>query len=492
MAFSLLFLVAAAAAALLAAAAPREHLVTRLPGFHGDFSFPSGHYAGYVTVDDASERSLFYYLALSERDPAADPVVLWLNGGPGCSSFDGFVYEHGPFNFEPPAGRSPAAAGLPRLRPNPYSWSKVSNIIYLDSPAGVGMSYSLNKSDYTTGDLKTAADTHKFLLKWFKLYPEFQSNPFYISGESYAGYYIPTLTDEVVKGVEPRINLKGYMIGNAATDVNYDYNAFVPFAHCMGLISTDMYEDVKATCRGTFWGNLDDLCQEKIERVHWELKDLNTYNILTPCYHHPEMQEVEFVNSSLPSSFKKLGEIERPFPVRKRMAGRSWPLRAAVRNGQIPMWPGLGGRSLPCTSDELATLWLDDEGVRAAIHAKSKSLIGSWELYTARINYTHDTGTMQSYHKKFTAMGYRVLIYSGDHDLCVPFTGTEAWVKSIGYQVADRWRPWYYGNQVAGYTQGYDHNLTFLTVKGAGHSVPEYKPKEALAFYSRWLAGKRI
>ncbi|CAN6248117.1 unnamed protein product [Urochloa humidicola] len=459
MAFSsfLLFLVVATttAAALLASAAPREHLVTRLPGFHGDFSFPSGHYAGYVTVDDASERSLFYYLALSERDPAADPVVLWLNGGPGCSSFDGFVYEHGPFTFEPPAGRSSPAAGLPRLRLNPYSWSKVSNIIYLDSPAGVGMSYSLNKSDYTTGDLKTAADTHKFLLKWFKLYPEFQSNPFYISGESYAGYYIPTLTDEVVKGiergVEPRINFKGYMIGNAATDVNYDYNAFVPFAHGMGLISTDMYEDVKATCRGTFWGNLDDLCQEKIEIVHWELKDLNTYNILAPCYHHPEMQEIEFVNSSLPSSFKKLGETERPFPVRKRMAGRSWPLRAAVRNGHIPMWPGLGGRSLPCTSDELATLWLDDEGVRTAIHAKSKRLIGSWELYTARINYTHDTGTMQSYHKKFTAMGYRVLIYSGDHDLCVPFSGTEAWVKSIGYQVVDRWRPWYYGKQVAGY-----------------------------------------
>lgn len=49
----------------------------------------------YITVDESHERSLFYYLVLSERDPAADPVVLWLNGGPGCSSFDGFVYENG-------------------------------------------------------------------------------------------------------------------------------------------------------------------------------------------------------------------------------------------------------------------------------------------------------------------------------------------------------------------------------------------------------------
>lgn len=42
---------------------------------------------------------------------------------------------------------------------------QVSNILYLDSPAGVGMSYSNDESDYTTGDQKTASDAHKFLLK---------------------------------------------------------------------------------------------------------------------------------------------------------------------------------------------------------------------------------------------------------------------------------------------------------------------------------------
>uniref|UniRef100_A0A3B6DCX1 Carboxypeptidase n=1 Tax=Triticum aestivum TaxID=4565 RepID=A0A3B6DCX1_WHEAT len=440
----------------LAVAAPEKHLVTHLPGFDG--ALPSKHYAGYITVDESNGRRLFYYLVLSERDPAADPVVLWLNGGPGCSSFDGFVYENGPFNFE----RGSTPGGLPKLHLNPYSWSKVSSMIYLDSPAGVGMSYSLNKSDYTTGDLKTAADAHTFLLKWFELYPEFQSNPFYISGESYAGIYIPTLADEVVKGTQkalkPKINLK----------------------------------DVSAACHGTFWGKVNDVCQEKIDRVRWELKDLNTYNILAPCYHHPEVQETAFVNSSLPSSFRKLGETERPFPVRKRMAGLSWPLGLPVSSGHVTLWPELGGRSLPCTSDELATIWLDDEDVRAVIHAKPKSLIGSWELNTARIDYTHDTGSMVEYHKKFTATGYRVLIYSGDHDLCIPFTGTEAWVRSLGYRVVDSWRPWHFGGQVAGYTQGYDHNLTFLTIKGSGHTVPEYKPKESLAFYTHWLFGEKI
>ncbi|VAH68271.1 unnamed protein product [Triticum turgidum subsp. durum] len=195
-------------------AAPEGAEVTGLPGYDG--ALPSKHYAGYVTVDEQHGRNLFYYAVESERDPAKDPVVLWLNGGPGCSSFDGFVYEHGPFIFE--SGRS--VKSLPKLHLNPYSWSKVSTMIYLDSPAGVGLSYSNNVSDYETGDLKTAADSHTFLLKWFQLYPEFLSNPFYIAGESYAGVYVPTLSHEVVKGIQggakPTINFKATWWGMAS------------------------------------------------------------------------------------------------------------------------------------------------------------------------------------------------------------------------------------------------------------------------------------
>ncbi|KAJ7950921.1 Carboxypeptidase [Quillaja saponaria] len=173
-------------------AAPAESLITQLPGFTDNF--PSKHYSGYVNVDG---KNLFYYFVTSEKNQSNDPVVLWLNGGPACSSFDGFVYEHGPFNFE--AGKQEGS--LPILHLNPYSWSKVSNIIYLDSPAGTGLSYSTNSSQYTTGDFQTASDTYAFLLKWFELFSEFVPNPFYISGESYAGIYIPTLAAEIVKGI---------------------------------------------------------------------------------------------------------------------------------------------------------------------------------------------------------------------------------------------------------------------------------------------------
>lgn len=468
--------------------APESALITELSGFSG--TFPSKHYGGYVTIDENHGRNLYYYFVVSERNPAKDPVVLWLNGGPGCSSFDGFIYEHGPFNFE--KGNS---GSLPKLHLNSYSWSKVSSVIYLDSPAGVGLSYSLNKSDYTTGDLKTAADTHLFLLKWFEQYPEFLENPFFISGESYAGVYVPTLAAEVARGIEdgqkPIINFKGYMVGNGVTDTQFDGDALVPFAHGMGLISNDIYEEVFAACKGSYWNPTNMSCQDGLIKVDSVIDDLNIYDILEPCYHSTKIRGPISSYNRFPSSFRRLGETNRPLPVRKRMFGRSWPLRAPVRDGRVPTWPEIEN-GVPCTDDEVANVWLNNEAVRNSIHARPAGEIGEWVICTSNIEFFHDAGSMIGYHKNLTLKGYRSLIFSGDHDMCVPYTGSEAWTRSLGYQITDEWRPWYLGDQVAGYTQGYDHNLTFLTIKGAGHTVPEYKPAEALAFYSRFLNGGSI
>ncbi|OMO77961.1 Peptidase S10, serine carboxypeptidase [Corchorus capsularis] len=476
-------------------------LITYLPGFNG--VFPSKHYSGYVKI--GGEKNLFYYFVVSERNPGRDPVVLWLNGGPGCSSFDGFVYEHGPFNFE----EGKPKGSLPTLHLNPYSWSKVSNIIYLDSPVGVGFSYSENISTYTTGDRQTAADTHAFLLKWFELYPEFVSNPFYISGESYAGVYVPTLASEVVKGInggaKPTINLKGYIVGNGVTDRFFDENALVPFVHGMALISDDMFKDVEAACKGNY-SKYSQACDRNLEKVYAAIEGVNIYDILEPCYHNPTNNAQRGGsgsgsgsgskgNTSLPLSFQQLGVTDRPLPVRTRMFGRAWPYRAPVRDGFVPSWPQLAAGTkihVACINDEVATIWLNDPAVRKAIHAEPENVAGPWELCTARISYNHDAGSMIPYHKDLTSKGYRALIFSGDHDMCVPFTGSQAWTKSLGYNTIVQWRSWISNAQVAGFLQGYDHNLTFLTIKGAGHTVPEYKPREALDFYSRWLDQKPI
>ncbi|KQJ91721.1 hypothetical protein BRADI_4g39350v3 [Brachypodium distachyon] len=366
-------------------------------------------------------------------------------------------------------------------------------MIYLDSPAGVGLSYSKNVSDYNTGDLKTAADSHTFLLKWFGMYPEFLSNPFYISGESYAGVYVPTLSHEVVKGIQggakPTINFKGYMVGNGVCDTVFDGNALVPFAHGMGLVSDDIYQEANMACQGNFWNATGNKCNTALSKIDGLIGELNIYDILEPCYHSKTIKEV--IPSRLPKSFKDLGATNKTFPVRTRMLGRAWPLRAPVRDGRVPSWLEYAS-GVPCMSDEVATAWLDNDSVRSAIHAEPVSSIGPWLLCTDAINFNHDAGSMISYHKNLTRQGYRAFIFSGDHDMCVPFTGSEAWTKSIGYGVVDSWRPWFLNGQVSGYTQGYEHGLTFATIKGAGHTVPEYKPQEALAFYSRWLAGSKL
>ncbi|GAB2218472.1 hypothetical protein Droror1_Dr00001696 [Drosera rotundifolia] len=476
-------------------AAPQNALIKHLPGFTG--KFPSKHYSGYVKLEGTTgdpPKYLFYYFVESERNPSKDPVVLWLNGGPGCSSFDGFVYEHGPFNFN--SGKPKGS--LPTLHLNIHSWSKVSNIIYLDSPVGVGFSYSPNTTQYSTGDLQTASDTHAFLLKWFNEYQEFSKNPFYLSGESYAGIYVPTLAAKVVEGikakVQPIINFKGYLIGNGVVaDDKYEDNAILPFAHGMGLISDDLFKKAKS-CGEHYNKNDDPGCTKYQDEVDEALDELNIYDILEPCYHKPETVH-KSSNSSLPESFKQLGKTDRPLPVRKRMYGRAWPYRLVVKDGLVPSWPQLSvesrGVHVPCFNDEIATTWLNDASVRKALHAQEESYTGAWAICVS-IAYTHDAGSMIKYHKNLTAQGYRALIYSGDHDMCVPYTGTQAWTSTLGNKAIDGWRPWMVDHQVAGYLQEYEHNLTFLTIKGAGHTVPEYKPQEALAFCSRWLDGNRI
>ncbi|KAG5542187.1 hypothetical protein RHGRI_021899 [Rhododendron griersonianum] len=110
-------------------------------------------YAGYVTVNQTAGRALFYYFVESPNNSLTDPLVLWLNGGPGCSSLGyGAMEELGPFRVN--------SDGKTLFR-NEYSWNNVANVIFLESPAGVGFSYSNTSSDYkTVGDQRTAEDSY--------------------------------------------------------------------------------------------------------------------------------------------------------------------------------------------------------------------------------------------------------------------------------------------------------------------------------------------
>ncbi|RYQ95916.1 hypothetical protein Ahy_B08g091302 [Arachis hypogaea] len=152
-------------------------------GLPGQPAVDFEHYAGYVTVNETNGRALFYWFFEAITNPDDKPLVLWLNGDrPGCSSVGyGATQEIGPFLVD---------SDGQGLKFNNLSWNQEANILFLESPVGVGFSYSNTSSDYDQlGDQKTANDAYTFLHNWFLKFPSYRTRTFYIAGESYAGIY---------------------------------------------------------------------------------------------------------------------------------------------------------------------------------------------------------------------------------------------------------------------------------------------------------------
>lgn len=212
----LLFAVLLALALGAAATTPKnEAKITSLPG--QNFQAKFDQYSGYITVDEAHGRNLFYWFQESQNDPANDPVVLWLNGGPGCSSIGGgALEENGAYRPFVSDTRNQTVG----VESEFWAWNKIANMIFLDSPAGVGYSYSDTPSDYFTNNNKTAADSTAFLQIFFtQVFPELANNTFWIAGESYAGVYIPTLahyilTRSTLPSLVANLRKGGLMLGN--------------------------------------------------------------------------------------------------------------------------------------------------------------------------------------------------------------------------------------------------------------------------------------
>ncbi|KAL6983024.1 putative serine carboxypeptidase-like 52, partial [Sarracenia purpurea var. burkii] len=148
--------------------------------------------------------------------------------------------------------------------------------------------------------------------------------------------------------------------------------------------------------------------------------------------------------------------------------------------------------SSPCESSRidgyrLSHAWLNDYWVREALHIRKGSL-GEWVRCNDGVRYTSTISDSFQYHLNLSTKGYRSLIYSGDHDMLIPFLGTQAWIRSLNYSIIEEWRSWIVEGQVAGYTRVYSNGMTFATVKGGGHTAPEYKPVECFAMFKRWIS----
>ncbi|RHN59106.1 putative peptidase S10, serine carboxypeptidase, alpha/Beta hydrolase [Medicago truncatula] len=427
--------------------------VEHLPGFQGPLPFELE--TGYVGLGDSNDdMQVFYYFVKSENNPQKDPLMLWLTGGPGCSSFSGLVYEIGPFAFE----IKEYNGSVPSLVLRPQSWTKLSNIIFVDLPLGTGFSYAKNVT-YHRSDWKLVHNTYQFLRKWLIDHPEFLSNEFYIGADSYSGIPVPAVLQEISngneKGLQPLINLQGYLLGNPYTTHKED-NYQIQYAHGMGLISDELYASLQRNCKGEYIDvdYRNELCLRDLRSFDECLSGINKENILD-------------------------GFCEDD--------SRLWR-RSLKQELGAPLSSPLTVPKLSCHIYRfyLATKWANDESVRKALHIREGS-IGKWErCYTT--DFEREIFSSVEFHVNLSKKGYRSLIYSGDLDLVVPFQSTQAWIRDLNYSIVDDWRSWFVNGQVAGYTRTYSNRMTFATVKGSGHTAPAVTPEQCLAMFTRWTS----
>ncbi|CAL5210983.1 unnamed protein product [Lathyrus oleraceus] len=427
--------------------------VEHLPGFQGPLPFElETGYVGLGETDD--DMQVFYYFIKSENNPQKDPLLLWLTGGPGCSSFSGLVYQIGPFAFE----KKEYDGSVPSLVSRPQSWTKLCSIIFVDLPFGTGFSYAKNVTA-NRSDWKLVHHVHQFLRKWLIDHSEFLSNEFYMGADSYSGIPVPAVVQEISngneKGLKPFINLQGYLLGNPITTLK-EINYHIPYAHGMGLISDELYASLQRNCKGEYI-NVDsknELCLRDLQSFDECLSGINTFNILDRYC----TDDSSLWRRSLTQELKK-------------------PLRSHLKLPEL---------SCQIYGFYLATKWANDDSVRKALHIR-EGTIGKWErCYTT--DFEREIHGSFEFHVNLSKKGYRSLIYSGDHDLVVPFTSTQAWIRDLNYSIVDDWRPWLLNDQVGGYTRTYSNRMTFATVKGSGHTAPEYTPEQCFVMFSRWIS----
>ncbi|XP_019199832.1 PREDICTED: serine carboxypeptidase-like 45 isoform X1 [Ipomoea nil] len=427
------------------------------PGLPGQPQVCFSHYSGYVTIDEEEEhqRALFYYFVEAEVDPSSKPLVLWLNGGPGCSSLGvGAFSENGPFR---PSGNV--------LVKNEYSWNTEANMLYLESPIGVGFSYSTNSSSYEgINDNITAMDNLVFLQKWYLKFPQYRNTSLFIAGESYAGHYVPQLAQMLLQSNEKEklFNLKGIALGNPVLEFATDFNSRAEYFWSHGLISDTTYKLFTSACNYSryvseyYRGSLSPVCARVMSIVSRETsRFVDKYDVtLDVCI----------------SSVFSQSKVLNPQHVRETID--------------------------VCVEDETVN-YLNRRDVQNAMHARlvgvNKWLVCSdvldYELLDIEIPTIKIVGSI-------IKAGIPVLVYSGDQDSVIPLTGTRKLVhglaEELGLSTSTPYRVWFAGMQVGGWTQVYGDMLSFATIRGASHEAPFSQPERSLVLFKSFLEGSPL
>ncbi|KAJ8768608.1 hypothetical protein K2173_023512 [Erythroxylum novogranatense] len=392
-----------------------------------------GHHAGYYRLPHTKAARMFYFF-FESRNKKDDPVVIWLSGGPGCSSELALFYENGPFQL----------TNNLSLVWNYHGWDKVSNVIYVDQPTGTGFSYTADASDVRHDETGVSNDLYDFLQAFFKRHPQFAKNDFYITGESYAGHYIPAFAARVHQGNKNKkgihINLKGFAIGNGLTNPSIQYQAYTDYALENKLIQQSDHDWIN--------GMIPD-CQQAIKDCGSDGESAceNAFYVCTRIFN----------------------EVINYYDIRKKCEGNL------------------------CYDFSNMENFLNRKTVRDALGVGNRDFVScSSEVYDAMIR-----DWMKNLEVGIPALledGINVLIYAGDQDLICNWLGNSRWVHAMKWSGQKEFAiastvPFFSEGQEAGQLKSHGP-LSFLKVYKAGHMVPMDQPKAALQMLTSWTQGK--
>ncbi|KAG5129084.1 hypothetical protein JHK84_035481 [Glycine max] len=452
--------------------------IVALPGQPYGVNFDQ--YSGYVTVDPKAGRALFYYFVESPYNPSTKPLVLWLNGGPGCSSLGyGAFEELGPFRIN---------SDGETLYRNKYAWNEgetvtkiivflysnlvrdgkiniqlwihyaVANVLFLESPAGVGFSYSNTTSDYGhSGDKSTAKDAYVFLINWLERFPEYKTRDFYITGESYAGHYVPQLAYTILvnnKFSQQKIKLKGIAVCSKTLTENYAYviRYHLPSHLSNFLICTDenfqignAWIDDVASIKGIYdyiWTHAlsSDQTHELIEKYC----DVTSENVSAMCVNATRTAAIEIGNIDDYNIYAPLCHD------------------SSLKNGSA----GSVYDFDPC-SDYYGEAYLNRPEVQLALHAKPTN----WAHCSDLINWKDSPATILPVIKYLIDSDIGLWIYSGDTDSVVPVTSSRYSINTLKLPIQVPWRPWYSGNEIL-ISVGKSQKYFYLQVTNVGKTQP--------------------
>ncbi|KAK9711335.1 hypothetical protein K7432_007901 [Basidiobolus ranarum] len=401
--------------------------------------------SGYLDLD--KDQHLFFWFFESRSKPETDPLVLWLNGGPGCSSLLGLLMELGPCRADP-SGNS--------THLNPYSWNSNANTIFLDQPFGTGFSYGKN----TTTSVEGADRVQAFLRLFLSAYPKYKNQDFHVTGESYGGHYIPAVGNAIHQANKQatketdKINLKSIVVGNGLINPLIQYKYYS-----------------KMACKSTYSPILQQSTCAQMDRMYPKCAKL-----ISKCYATRD-------SHACSTAFTYCDEILNKFDEAKNVNIYDIRQKCPTQDQCYPAEEGL-------------IKWLNQPQIEQEIGADGRKYEecddGVYDRYT---NVSGDW--MYPYFEVIPSLlsdGIRVLIYAGDADFICNWYGNKAWTLDLDWSGKKQFNsakdlPWNNGGHPAGEVRSFG-NFTFLRVFGAGHMVPHDQPANALDMINRWLANK--